>query len=168
MAEPIIAFHRVNELVDYDPLTGIFKRKIRTAQRHKVGDRADFLVNGGGLKGYHRVALDSQRYLAHRVAWLITYGDWPCGEIDHIDGDRTNNRIVNLRDVVGRVNVQNIRLPRKFGSSGYLGVHAHQGRWVAKIQKDRKSIYIGIFDDPKTAHLAYLERKRLIHEGCTI
>lgn len=171
MAESSVTAERVREVLSYDPETGIFTRKVRLAQRHHVGDRADFVVTGGGLKGYRRVSLDSQRFLAHRLAWLYVHGEWPANEIDHRDGNPSNNRIGNLRDVTGAVNLQNMRVPRKTNSSGYLGVykHAQNDTWVARIQKDRRTIHIGCFADPAEAHQAYLKAKREIHkDGCTI
>ena len=171
MADAILTAERLREVIHYDPETGIFTRKVRLAQRHQVGDRADMVVTGGGLKGYYRVGLFSKRYLAHRLAWLYVYGEWPEHEIDHINGNPGDNRIANLRDVEGAVNLQNMRKPRKTNVSGYLGVykHAQNNTWVARIQKDKRTIHIGCFTDPAEAHQAYLKAKREIHkDGCTI
>jgi len=161
---------RVREVIHYDPETGIFTRKVRLAQRHHVGDRADMYITGGNAAGYHRVSWDSQRYLAHRVAWLYVYGEWPKGVIDHIDGNKANNAIANLRDVTDKINAENTRRPRANSKSGYLGVHWHEQnkKWVARIQVDKKNIHIGCFDDPQKAHEAYIEYKRKLHEGCTL
>ncbi len=168
MADEIIA-ERVRELLKYDPETGIFTRKIRTAQRHKIGDRADFLVTSGNSEGYCRVSFDSKRYLAHRVVWLYVHGSWPELDIDHINGIKSDNRLANLREVDRSTNLQNMRHARKDNKTGFLGVYLHtQGRYVARIQKNGKCSYIGIFDCPKEAHEAYLVEKRKRHEGCTI
>ena len=169
MADEIIAA-RVRELLHYDPTTGIFTRKIRTAQRHKVGDRADFLVTSGNSEGYHRVSFDSERYLAHRVVWLYVHGKWPELDIDHINGDKGDNRLENLREVDRRTNLENQRLPKgENTSSGFLGVTVrNKCRYIAKIQTDGKTIYLGVFDSGQEAHAAYLVAKRKLHEGCTI
>lgn len=168
MADEIIAA-RVREIFHYDAETGIFIRRIRLAQRHQVGDRADFLVTSGGLAGYLRVAFDSKRYLAHRVAWLYVHGEWPTQDIDHINGERADNRIANLRDVPNLVNRQNIRKCRADNKgSGYLGVTLHQGKWRSRLQHNGKAIELGSFDTPEKAHQAYLEGKRKHHPGCTI
>jgi len=169
MADEIIA-ERVRELLNYNPETGIFTRKIRTAQRHKIGDRADFLVTSGNAEGYCRVSFDSKRYLAHRVVWLYVHGSWPEFDIDHINGNKSDNRLENLRDVPAKINRQNLHGPKgKNTSSGLLGVYLHnQGRYVARIQKDGKCTYIGVYDCPYEAHEAYLVAKRILHEGCTI
>jgi len=169
MANAILTADRLREVLNYDPATGIFTRKVRLAQRHHVGDRADFIITGGGMGGYFRVSLDSQRYLAHRLAWLYVKGEWPANEIDHINGDRADNRIDNLRDVVGIINAQNKRKPRSDNKSGFLGVTTFaSGKFRASVHFSGKRIHVGMFDNPEDAHRAYLEAKRLVHEGCTI
>lgn len=170
MAEAILTAERVRELLNYDPDTGIFTRKIRTAQRHHVGDRADFISKSGSAKGYHRVSVDSERYQAHRVAWLHYYGEWPSVFIDHINGDRADNRISNLRQATAQLNLENLRAPQKNSSSGLLGVHwsKQDGKWRAEIGSNRKKMHLGTFASPEMAHSAYLEAKRLLHKGCTI
>lgn len=165
MADNSLSAARVREVLDYDPLTGVFIRKVRLAQCHQVGDRADFQVAAGHLKGYRRIGFDNQRYLAHRVAWLYVHGDWPKDDIDHINGQKGDNRISNLRDVTFAVNMQNRRKPHKDNKSGFLGVSAHvSGTFVAKVGGK----YIGSHATPEEAHEAYLQAKRLMHEGCTI
>lgn len=170
MAKADLTAQRLRELLHYEPDTGIFTRKVRTAQRHQVGDRADFVVTSGGTKGYHRVTVDSVRYLAHRLAWFYVHGEWPVNDIDHWDTDRGNNRIKNLRDVTNQVNRENMRTPRKDNKSGFLGVvfHAPTCQWRARIQVDRKVKHIGLYPSAEEAHAAYLEAKRRMHKGCTL
>lgn len=169
MDDEIIAA-RVRELLHYDPATGVFTRKIRLAQRHKVGDRADFLITGGNNEGYCRVSFDSKRYLAHRVAWLYVYGKWPELDIDHINGDKVDNRLENLRDVDRSTNLQNQRRARKDNKSGLLGVTTFipSKKWRASVHMNGKRIHVGLYDSPEEAHQAYLVAKRQMHEGCTI
>lgn len=169
MADESLLAARARELLHYDPATGVFIRKVRLAQRHHAGDRADFLVTGKSqIAGYYRVAIDSKRYLAHRLAWLYVYGTWPTRQIDHIDGTRWNNAITNLRDVSDRVNKENTRRPRQGNRSGYLGVYFSQNRWYARVQSRGIGVYCEAFDTPQKAHEAYLIAKRKLHEGCTI
>ena len=170
MSESSLTAERVRELLHYDPLTGVFTRRVRTAQRHQVGDRADFLITGGNSAGYHRVAVDSERYLAHRVAWLYQFGEWPAKFIDHRSGIKSENFISNLRCVETMVNLQNIRVARRSNRSGLLGAHwdEQSGKFRASIVVDHKKHHLGSFDDPALAHAAYVQAKRLMHVGCTI
>lgn len=171
MADAILTAQKLREVLNYDPETGIFTRKVRLAQRHQVGDRADFEVTGGNLKGYRRVSLFSQRYLAHRLAWLYVYGKWPEQHIDHINGDRADNRIKNLREADDQLNIENQRRARADAvTSKYLGVHFDRPtkKWRARIQHKGKSIHVGMFDCEHAAFAAYLEAKRKYHKGCTI
>lgn len=165
-----ISAERLRSVVSYDPQTGEFVRTVRLANRHQVGDRADFAVTAGPMTGYRRLSLDSKRFLAHRCAWLFVHGAWPEGEVDHINGDKSDNRIANLRIAVDGVNQENQRRPRKDNRSGFLGVQFHKqnGNWVARIQHQRRTIHIGCFDSPELAHQAYVEAKRKLHAGCTI
>ncbi|MDP4572311.1 HNH endonuclease [Pseudomonas sp. LPH60] len=170
MSESALTAARVRELLHYDPRTGHFTRKIRTAQRHQVGDRADFLIRTGLAAGYHRVSIDSKRYQAHRVAWLYVYGAWPEKMIDHRNGVKSENWIENLRLADSQLNIENIRKPQKNNSCGFLGVHFHgqSGRWRAQIISGRKKHHVGLFDTPELAHQAYVQAKRQLHKGCTI
>ena len=161
---------RLRDILNYDPDTGVFTRKMRTAQRHQVGDRADFIIASGAQKGYYRVTVDSVRYMAHRLAWLYVYGVWPTKDIDHWDTDRGNNRIRNLRDVTNQVNRENMRNPRSDNSTGFLGVVLNKpnGKYRARIQVGKKGRHIGLYKTAEEAHVAYVIAKRKLHEGCTL
>ena len=169
MASSIITVERLREVIDYDHERGVFVRKVRLAQRHKVGDRADYEVGSGGLKGYCMIGIDSRAYLAHRLAWLYVHGEWPENDIDHINGCRNDNRISNLRDVTNSVNRQNMRKSRSDSKSGLLGAATHlPGVFRARVQLKGRLYHIGVFDSAEKAHEAYVKAKRLLHEGCTI
>src|SRR5262245_16202028 len=83
----------VREALDYDPATGEFVWKIRASRNVWPGDRSGSV----DAKGYRRIEIGGSCFLAHRIAWLLAYGDWPTGELDHINGDPADNRITNLR-----------------------------------------------------------------------
>lgn len=98
--------------------------------------------------GYIEIGFEGTSYLAHRLAWLYIYGRWPTNTIDHLDGDKKNNAIKNLRDVPHRVNMYN--------RANALGVIFAKGRWNAEIQRGGKHIYLGRYDTFTEARAAYL------------
>lgn len=117
---------------------------------------------------YWCITINRRRYFAHRLVWAYFNGAWPEHEIDHIDGDKLNNRIENLRDVPRRTNKQNTRRANR-GNAGLLGTHLFRnGRWKASINVDGKNKHLGYFDTTQQAHIAYLEAKRLHHPGGTL
>jgi hypothetical protein len=106
--------------------------------------------------------------MAHRLAWLFVTGDMPKYQVDHINGIKTDNRFENLRDVSPKLNSQNARRPHKDNKTGYLGVCSRYGKFVAQLLINDKQTVIGYFDTAEEAHLAYIEKKRTYHEGCTL
>jgi hypothetical protein len=106
--------------------------------------------------GYKHFKLKNKNYKCHRVAWLLHYGEWPKGQIDHINGIRTDNRIENLRDVTQVQNSYN-KAPHKNSSSKYRGVgwDKKKKKWRAMIRKDGRFHHIGYFDCEKEAALDY-------------
>jgi hypothetical protein len=100
------------------------------------------------------VVLDGKHYLAHRLAWLITYGELPPGEIDHVNGDSVDNRIANLRLADRTQNARNIG-PRKNNVLGVKGVRRLRGRFIAECTVDRKAYYLGSFATVAEASIAY-------------
>jgi hypothetical protein len=120
------------------------------AQSVQVGDVAGSL----NRQGYIRIAIDYKYYLAHRLAWLYVYGEWPSGRLDHRDLDRANNRIANLRPATDMQNCANAKR-RVDNSTGFKGVSTRQGRYIAQINRDGRRICLGRFDTPEAAHEAY-------------
>lgn len=153
----------VRSVLDYDPITGVFKWKV--SRGRAIAGRATGSKNS---RGYLVIVIDSVNYKAHRLAWLYQTGEWPSRQIDHIDGNVANNRFANLRDTTTRVNQQNQRKPRSDNSTGYLGVSRSKGRFVAQISVAGKYHSLGYFDTAEEASTAYLDCKRLFHEGCTL
>lgn len=124
-------------------------------------------VNGGG---YLETRVNGYRTYVHRIAWALHHGAWPTKHIDHIDGNKLNNAIANLRDVPQHINVENQRKLHSNNTSGYTGVmwRTDKKRWCAVIQVKGKRMRKGGFDTPEQAHEAYLQAKRSLHEGNTI
>lgn len=145
--------------LSYDPLSGelYWKTTKRKTQAGFVTER-----------GYRRICINGKLYPAHLVAWVIYYGSYPKNEIDHIDGNRNNNAISNLRDVTRGVNHQNLKRAMSHSKTGLLGVEVSGNRFIARIRVNGQRKYLGSFKDPHTAHQVYLAEKRILHEGCTI
>ena len=152
---------RLRNLVTYDPLTGLFQRLVRnTNATCGWPDKA----------GYLYLMIDTKVYSAHRLAWLYMTGEWPRNDIDHINGQRADNRFANLRDVPKNFNMQNERRARINNKSGLMGVQFRKdrGKFVAVLRINGKSKRFGAFDTPEAAHAAYVEAKRLHHPGFTL
>jgi len=116
-------------------------------------------------KGYWQIYVHGKKYYAHRVVFLLVHGRWPEGQIDHINGDRSDNRIENLRECSVSENHENRGISNK-NTSGFVGVSKCSDRnlWQAKINKNRKTYHLGRFDTPEEAHLAYVKAKAEFHE----
>jgi hypothetical protein len=154
----------LREVLDYNPENGSFTWKINAAKSVKAGS----LAGNISKKGYVTIGYLNKIYKAHRLAWLHTYGVWPAGLIDHINGKKADNRIDNLRVVDASGNSQNVRKPNARNKSGFIGVIAFQNKWRASITIAGKTRRIGDYSTPEKAHQAYLEAKRTLHSVCTI
>jgi hypothetical protein len=158
---------RLKEILDYDFETGIFKwKKITGYGAQFSGREAGTLTSNGYLK----IGIDQKRHRSHRLAWLYVYGYLPLNDIDHINGIRTDNRIINLREVTRSENLQNIKTHHIDNKSGLLGVSYSKAAksYVSQISINGKYTYLGCFKTKELAHLAYLDKKREIHSTCTI
>lgn len=110
--------------------------------------------------GYIQIRIFGKKYLAHRVIWAFHYGKWPEGQIDHINGDRADNRIKNLRVVSSEVNGKNKSL-RSDSKSGCLGVRYAKNRWRAAITIKGKNIHLGTFIDRQDAVTARKDAEKV-------
>jgi hypothetical protein len=156
---------QLKETLDYDAKTGAFVWKIRPSRAVKAGDVAGCVEK---RIGYITIGIVGRIYKAHRLAWLYTHGEWPKGLIDHINGNKADNRIENLRDVFADGNSQNVRKPNRRNKSGFMGVIWFQNKWRASISVNGKSKWLGDYSTPEEAHQVYLEAKRKYHASCTI
>ena len=153
---------RLREVLEYSSRTGVFKWKMVTSNRVKIGDIAGQL----DMHGYRRVNVDGVRYWAGHLAWLYVHGVWPKSEIDHVNLVKHDNRIANLREATRNENKRNVRI-RKHNKCGFKGVYKHAqmkaDRYVAQIFVDKKRIYLGLFKTPQAAHVAYAAASRTYH-----
>jgi hypothetical protein len=102
-------------------------------------------------KGYKMVMIGRSYYSSHRIVWALCHGEWPNGIIDHIDGNRQNNRIENLRIVTASQNQRNRTVHRNGKLYGTSRIPA-SGRWRSKVTVNGKSIHLGMFATQKQAH----------------
>lgn len=136
--------------LSYDPVTGFLTHKT-TGPKRKAGARAGQVSFGG----YRRLTLCGERHLEHRVVWLLMTGSWPHGLIDHADGNTGNNAWSNLRLATKSQNGAN-RHKGGRGKSGAKGVVPQRnGRWQARIMKDRRYVFLGTYDTVQEASAAY-------------
>jgi hypothetical protein len=141
----------LKEILHYDPETGIFKWLVHKGSRALVGAIA------GTIKpnGYLHINIDRKTYLNHRLAWLYVHSTWPQYEIDHIDGDKINNRLANLRDATRKQNAENQKL-LIINTSGYRGVSwsKREKKWRAELKNDGKKMHLGYYEKLEDAALA--------------
>jgi hypothetical protein len=150
----------IKDALSYDASTGefiwIFNRR-----RGLSGVRAGCVGTGG----YCQIRYRGKEYKAHRLAWFFIYGELPSIGIDHIDRDKTNNRISNLRLATTAENGQNISAIYSSNKSGYTGVHWHKTykKWQAKIGVASERIHLGYYNSAEEAADAYLDAKKKYH-----
>lgn len=154
---------RLKEWLRYDPSTGLFTRVKAGGGKAIVGT-----VISCKRAGYLQVFIEGHNYVVHRLAWLYMTGEWPKGQIDHINCERADNRWSNLRDVDQSTNMQNRKHSQTNSKTGVLGVSPSYGRFRAAIEVDGKFKHIGRFDTIEEAQAAHLRAKRQHHAGCTI
>lgn len=132
---PVVSHSELLNHVRYDPDTGKFTFAVDVGKRYKAGQEMGCVQTNG----YVRIAVNKRQYFAHRLAWFYVHGEWPSVDVDHINRNRADNRLCNLRLATRSQNMRN---------STNLGVHFSntRNRWVATIGVNSKQIYLGSFD----------------------
>jgi hypothetical protein len=161
-----ITREQAGELLAYDPDTGKFTWLKPPVGAHRVS--ASSIAGCIRRDGYRVIGLHGRDYKAHRLAFLLVTGAWPVGQVDHINGDKADNRWSNLRDVRPSVNRQNLRRATAGSKTGLLGATPDCGRYRAQIELNGRAQYLGLFDTAEAAHAAYLKAKRQHHQGNTL
>ena len=148
---------KLKALFDYDKNTGNFIRRYTTSSNAKKNTIAGYI----NKDGYVKISIDGKKYLAHRLVWLYVYGYMPT-QIDHIDHNRANNTLHNLRDITQKENTKNTSL-RKDNTTGISGIYYDKKRKSFKVQiaKDGKDLFFGRYKNfneaVKVRNSAYFE-----------
>ena len=146
-------------LFRYDPLTGdLFWNAPRP--RIRVGQKAGYL----NRKGYVNLEIYGKHCAAHRLIWLYVTGSMPTKQIDHINGDKSDNRFQNLRLADNGQNRANSKSTNKHGLKGLLHrPWLKKNPWQAQIRHNKKQIYLGCFPTKEEAHEAYCKAAKDLH-----
>lgn len=139
----VLAVNTLKKYVSYDPLTGEFVRLVGKGAGQLAGSINKY-------RGYVYIRVNGKRYMAHRLAWLYVHGNFPVGDIDHIDQVKHNNVIANLRDATKSTNQRN-RPVNDNSASRITGVYYNGYSWVAQITVDKKVVYLGSYNSKEDA-----------------
>jgi len=153
----LISHEKLVEIMHYSPETGVFTRRKKVNQMPVEAGSTD-------KQGYRRIHLIGKVYRAHRLAWFYAYGEWPMAEIDHINGDRSDNRISNLRPCTHQQNNHNQPI-RKNNRSGVKGVHFNRkaGKWHGQVCLNYRIHHVGLFDELEAAANAVRAKRDELH-----
>lgn len=136
----------IKEYIGYDAATGKFFWLKRRGTRGVVGSE----IKRKNPGGYAEIYFGRKSYLAHRVAWWLSYGFEPDGEVDHINGNRTDNRLVNLRLATREQNARNCKI-KNTSSTGIKGVSRDRKTFKASCYLNGVRNYLGNFKTPESA-----------------
>ncbi|MGE5522369.1 MAG: HNH endonuclease [Rhodospirillaceae bacterium] len=151
------------KLWHYDPATGVFRWRITASTKAKQGQ----IAGTRDEYGYTILRYAGKGYKAHRMAWLYVYGAWPGPLIDHINQDKSDNRITNLREADATDNLMNVSCPCSNTTSGVRGVSwfSQYRKWKASIMHRGRKYFLGHFDTIPEAQAAYLSAKQKLIAG---
>ena len=148
---------RLKQLLSYDPDSGVFHWLVRKG-RAVAGQ----VAGATNSHGYRQIRVDGVIYGAHRLAFIFMTGGLPPAQVDHIDGDKANNRWANLRPATPEQNMRNFD-GRKDNRSGFKGVGFSAGKWRARIKANGVRHNLGRFDTPEEAAAAYNAAAKRLH-----
>lgn len=137
----MITQDRLKAKLSYSPDTGLFTRAVDCGSRFKAGTESGTLSNG-----YRQIQVDGKLYRAHRLAFLYMLGEYPKNDVDHIDGDRDNNKWSNLRPATRAENLRNAKI-KNTNKSGFNGVcwSKSRSKWEVHVTVDCVHIFLGEF-----------------------
>jgi len=151
----MLSIDELKTVLDYDPESGLFRWKVRR------GVVLPGTVAGNtNTSGHSQIRYKRKLYLAHRLAFAFMTGAWPESCVDHINGDRKDNRWSNLREAT---HLQNSHNRIAGGAIPFKGVSRKGIRFVAQITINKRKRHIGLFSTAELAHQAYCQVARELH-----
>lgn len=148
----------LRECISYDPLTGVFLWKVSKGSGVSRTEKGT-VAGSKRHDGYTLIGVNGKQYTAQRLAFALCNGYF-AKEVDHINGDPSDNRLTNLRAASHQQNIFNGK-HRKNNTSGKKGVYQHaNGRWRARIMVNYKMLHLGVFPSIDSAHAAYMNAAR--------
>ena len=155
-----IPIQELKEIVHYDPETGIMKWAKLLNARAPIGKECGRTMT----RGYRAFIVRRKTIYTHRAAWAYVNGSWPKNTIDHINGNKSDNRISNLREATSGENNRNSKTP-KSNTSGVKGVswNSKHQRWRARVGINKKDIHVGEFLTIQQAENAIIEMRKTLH-----
>lgn len=164
-SDNLLSPEEIRGLFDLNTETGQLRWKTSTSR----GRYTQRVAGSPHRLGYVQVKIGKKSYLAHRIVWAIVYGEWPSCQVDHIDGNKANNAVSNLRLVTTSQNAQNRAINGVKTASGLMGAIYVPGTsrrrecWESRIKLNGVSTYLGRFKTPEEAQTAYLSAKKNLH-----
>lgn len=140
----------IHDLLSYCADTGQFRRLVASGSQ-----AAGSLAGSINSHGYVAIRAAGKRYKAHRLAWFFAHGCWPAGQIDHINRNKADNRLANLREATPQQNRVNSVRPRRQSKVGFMGVQAKRGKFAATICVSGLKHHLGTFPSAEEASAAY-------------
>ncbi len=170
----------LQDLINYNPFTGEFSWLERSSEMFEdtLKRTAQVTCNNWNARyagkpcftqkhpfGYKIGTIWNVKYLAHRVAWALSYGSWPQELIDHVNQNPCDNRLVNLREATKSQNAHNSKKPVT-NTSGFKGVSLcrQTGKWRAVIKNNNSAIWLGRWGTPELAYKAYCTAATTFHK----
>lgn len=151
VGNPVYDLNEARKILDYDPKTGIFKWKVNRKGNAKAGSPAGWCRKDG----YIALGVRGKEYLAHRLAWAFQFNFIPENmQIDHVNGNRSDNRIKNLRLASHAENCRNSKV-RKHSKTGIKGVQKRGNKWHVRIRFNKQEKWVGSYNSPEEASAAY-------------
>ena len=166
-------------ILHYDETTGVFTWRERTPDMFKDGNgrytkernckcwNTKYAGKRAGHKnhlGRIEIGIDNLKFLSNVLAWFYVYGDWPTVDVDHIDMNKSNDSINNLRLATRSQNMSN-RTKQINNTTGYKGVCFDKARnkYYARIKANDKELFLGRFETAEEAHNAYFKAAKELH-----